>query len=256
MKLELRKPIVFFDLETTGINISNDRIVEVSLLKVLPNGNETIKTYRVNPEMPIPAESTAVHGITDDDVKDAPTFKMIAKELATLIEDSDIGGFNSNKFDVPMLAEEFIRAETDIDLKNRKFIDVMVIFMKKEPRNLEAAFKFYCDKDLKNAHSAEADTIATYEVFKSQLERYGDLGNSIDEISDFSSHNKNADFAGRLVYDDDENIVVNFGKYKGRKLIEVLQKDPSYYDWVQRGDFPLYTKSVFTKVYIQSKTKI
>jgi len=254
MRLNIRKPIVFFDLETTGINISNDRIVEISLLKVLPNGNESVKTYRVNPEMPISEESTSIHGITNDDVKDAPTFKMIAKELVSIIEDSDIGGFNSNKFDVPMLAEEFLRCETDIDLKNRKFIDVMVIFMKKEPRNLEAAYKFYCNKELTNAHAAEADTRATYEVFKSQLNKYQDLGNSIGEIAEFSTHNKNADFAGRLVYDEKNNIIVNFGKYKGKKLIEVLKKDPSYYDWVQRGDFPLYTKSVFTKVYIQSKT--
>jgi DNA polymerase-3 subunit epsilon len=254
MKLEIRKPIVFFDLETTGLNISSDRIVEISLLKILPNGTESSKTYRVNPEMPISEESTSIHGITNEDVKDAPTFKMIAKELASLIEDSDLGGFNSNKFDVPLLAEEFIRAKSDIDLKNRKFIDVMVLFMKKEPRNLGAAYKFYCDKELINAHSALADTAATYDIFKSQLERYPDLGTTVEEIAEFSSHNRNADFAGRLVYDEDQNILINFGKYKGRKLIEVLKKDPSYYDWVQKADFPLYTKSVFTKVYIQSKS--
>ncbi len=254
MKIELRKPLVFFDLETTGINISSDRIVEISLLKILPNGKEIIKTYRVNPEMPISEESTAIHGISNDDVKDAPTFKMIASELAVFIEDSDLGGFNSNKFDVPMLAEEFIRAENNIDLKKRKFVDAMVIFMKKEPRNLIAAYKYYCDKDLTNAHSAEADTLATYEVFKAQLEKYQDIGNTIEEVSEFSSHNKNADFAGRLVYDDDSNILINFGKYKGRKISEVLKKDPSYYNWVQRGDFPLYTKSLFTKEYIKSKS--
>jgi DNA polymerase-3 subunit epsilon len=254
MKIKLKKPIVFFDLETTGINPSADRIVEISLIKVLPNGTETQKTYKVNPEIPIPAETTAIHGISDEDVKDAPTFKMIAKDLVELIADSDLGGFNSNKFDVPLLAEEFLRAGSDFDLKKRNFVDAMVIFMKKEQRNLVAAYKFYCDKDLKDAHSAAADTIATYEVFKAQLEKYGDLGESVEEVSDFSSHNKNADFAGRLVYDEDNNILINFGKYKGRKLSEVLKKDPSYYNWVQRGDFPLYTKSLFTKEYIKSKS--
>jgi len=254
MKITLKKPLVFFDLETTGINIANDRIVEISLLKVQPNGKESIKTYRVNPEIKISEEATSIHGISNEDVKDAPTFKMIASELAAFISDCDLGGFNSNKFDVPMLAEEFIRADTNIDLKNRRFVDAMVIFMKKEPRNLIAAYKYYCDKDLNQAHSAEADTIATYEVFKAQLEKYGDLGETIEEVSEFSSHNKNADFAGRLVYDENQNILVNFGKYKGRKLSEVLKKDPSYYDWVQRGDFPLYTKSLFTKEYIKSKS--
>jgi len=253
MNIELRKPIVFFDLETTGINITTDRIVEVSLLKVLPNGTEQLKTYRVNPEMPIPAESTAIHGISDEDIKDAPTFKMIAKELASFIEDSDLGGFNSNKFDVPLLAEEFIRADTSIDLKKRRFVDVMVIFMKKEPRNLSAAYKFYCDKNLEDAHTAEADTKATFEIFKSQLEKYSDLGKSIDEVSSFSSHNRNADFAGRLVYDEEENILINFCKYKGKKLSDVLKKDPSYYDWVQKADFPLYTKQVFTRVYLETR---
>jgi DNA polymerase-3 subunit epsilon len=255
MNLELKKPLVFFDLETTGINPSADRIVEISLVKVLPNGNELKKTYRVNPEMPIPEESSKVHGIYDEDIKDAPTFKMIAKELVSFIEDSDLGGFNSNKFDVPLLAEEFIRAETDFDLKKRNFIDVMVIFMKKEPRNLEAAYRFYCDKELKNAHSAEADTMATYEIFKSQLEKYGDLGETVKEVSEFSAHNRNADFAGRLVYDENDEILINFGKYKGRKLIDVLRKEPSYYDWVQKAEFPLYTKKIFTQEYIKSKSQ-
>jgi DNA polymerase-3 subunit epsilon len=255
MELKLKKPIVFFDLETTGINPSFDRIVEISLLKVLPNGSEISKTYLVNPQMPIPAGATEIHGISDDDVKDAPVFKMLAKELVSILEDADIGGYNSNKFDIPLLAEEFLRAEIDFDLKKRNFVDVMVIFMKKEPRNLEAAYKFYCDKDLKDAHSAKADTLATYEVFKSQLDKYPELGENIDQISEYSSHNRNADFAGRLVYDDNDVIVVNFGKYKGQPLVQVLKRDPSYYDWVQKGDFPLYTKKIFTEVYIQSKMK-
>jgi len=253
MELKLKKPVVFFDLETTGINTTSDRIVEISLLKVLPNGTEISKTYKVNPQMDIPAESTAIHGISNEDVKDCPTFKMLAKELVSMIEDSDIGGYNSNKFDIPLLAEEFIRAGTDFDLKNRRFIDVMVIFMKKEPRNLEAAYKFYCNKDLKDAHSALADTKATYEVFKSQLDRYPELGENMEQISEYSSHNRNVDFAGRLVYDDDNNVVVNFGKYKGQLLLAVFKKDPSYYDWVQKGDFPLYTKRIFTDMYIKSK---
>lgn len=255
MEIKLKKPIVFFDLETTGINPASDRIVEISLLKVMPNGSETSKTYRINPEMDIPAQSTQIHGITNEDVKDSPTFKMLSKELISIIEDADIGGYNSNKFDIPLLAEEFLRTGSDFDLKKRKFIDVMVIYMKKEPRNLEAAYKYYCDKDLKDAHSAEADTMATYEVFKSQLNRYPDLGETIEQISEFSAHNKNADFAGRLIYDENDHIIVNFGKYKGITLESVFKKDPSYYDWVQRGDFPLYTKKVFTEAYLKAKMK-
>jgi len=253
MKLNLRKPIVFFDLETTGINTSTDRIVEISVLKIFPNGNEISKTFRVNPEMEIPQSATDVHGISNEDVKDCPMFKMIARDLVSLLEDADLAGYNSNKFDVPLLAEEFIRAEVNFDLKKRKFVDIMVIFMKKEPRTLEAAFKFYCDKELKDAHSALADTKATFEVFKAQLDKYPDLGNDIENISEFSAHNKNADFAGRLIYDDDNNVVVNFGKYKGQLLFNVLKKDPSYYDWVQKGDFPLYTKRIFTEVYLKTK---
>jgi len=190
MKLNLRKPIVFFDLETTGINTSTDRIVEISVLKIFPNGNEISKTFRVNPEMEIPQSATDVHGISNEDVKDCPMFKMIARDLVSLLEDADLAGYNSNKFDVPLLAEEFIRAEVNFDLKKRKFVDIMVIFMKKEPRTLEAAFKFYCDKELKDAHSALADTKATFEVFKAQLDKYPDLGNDIENISEFSAHNK------------------------------------------------------------------
>jgi len=253
MNIKLKKPIIFFDLETTGINTSTDRIVEISILKIYPNGKELSKTLRINPEMDIPAAATEVHGITNADVKDCPSFKMIAKDLVSLMEDADIAGYNSNKFDVPLLAEEFLRAEINFDLKKRNFIDIMVIFMKKEPRTLEAAYKFYCDKELKDAHSALADTKATFEVFKAQLSKYIDLGETIDQISEYSAHNRNADFAGRLVYDDDNNIVVNFGKYKGQLLFNVLKKDPSYYDWVQKGDFPLYTKRVFTEVYLKTK---
>ncbi|MBO4615694.1 MAG: 3'-5' exonuclease [Bacteroidales bacterium] len=253
MRIQLRKPIVFFDLETTGINIATDRIVEISIIKVHPNGNEQKKTYRINPEMPIPPQSTAVHGISDADVANCPTFKQIAKEMVEIFKDSDIAGYNSNKFDVPLLAEEFIRAGVDFDLKKRHFVDVMSIFMKKEPRNLSAAYKFYCNADLENAHSANADTEATYEVFKAQVDRYSDIGNDIAEISKFSSYGSNADFMGRFVYDADNNVVVNFGKYKGQLLTEVFKKDPAYYDWMMKGDFPLYTKKVLADEYMKYK---
>ncbi|MCK9255123.1 MAG: 3'-5' exonuclease [Bacteroidales bacterium] len=253
MNIKIKKPIVFFDLETTGINPSTDRIVEISILKVFPNGNEIIKTYRINPEIDIPSESSAIHGITNEDVKDSPTFKMLVKEIINLIDDADLAGYNSNKFDIPLLAEELLRAGSNFDLKKRNFIDVMVIFMKKEPRNLEAAYKFYCNKELENAHSAEADIKATYEVFKAQTHYYDDLDTDIESISKYSSQNNAVDFAGRLIYDENENIIVNFGKYKGKEINSVFQKDSSYYDWIQKNDFPLYTKKVFTELYIKFK---
>ena len=244
--LNLKNPLVFFDLETTGINVAQDRIVEISFLKVKPNGEEIAKTRRINPEMHIPEQATAVHGISDDDVKNEPTFKQIAKLLAAEIEGCDLAGFNSNRFDIPLLAEEFIRAGVDIDLNRRKFIDVQTIFHKKEQRTLIAAYKFYCDKDLTEAHSASADTMATYEVLKAQLDKYQDLENDVNFLSQYSSFTKNVDFAGRFVYDDKDNIVINFGKYKGRLLKEVLATDPSYYSWMMNGDFTLDTKKVLT----------
>lgn len=253
MRIQLHKPIVFFDLETTGVNIASDRIVEISIIKVLLNGEEIRKTYRINPEMPIPPQATAVHGISDADVADCPKFKQKAKELVEIFSDADIAGYNSNKFDVPLLAEEFIRAGVDFDLKKRNFVDVMSIFMKKEPRNLSAAYKFYCNGDLENAHSANADTEATYEVFKAQVERYGDIGNDIPEISKFSSYNSNADFMGRLIYDAEHRVVINFGKYKGMLLADVFKKDSAYYDWMMKGEFPLYTKKVLTDEYMKFK---
>ena len=253
MDLNIKKPIVFFDLETTGLSTATDRIVEIAMIKVMPNGEEEIKEMRLNPEIPISEESYSIHGISNEDVKDAPTFKMMAKEFARFIEGCDIAGYNSNKFDVPMLMEEFLRAEIDVDLKKHRFIDVQVIFMKKEPRTLEAAYKFYCDKKLENAHTAFADTKATFEVLKSQLEMYKDLPNDIEELSKFSTHSKYADFAGRLLLNNDNKEVVNFGKYKGKLLEEVLLKDPGYYSWVQKADFPRYTKKVFTEVYLRVK---
>lgn len=254
MKLNLKKPIVFFDLETTGLNTARDRIVEISLLKVSPNGNEEQKTYRINPEMPISDESIAIHGITNDDICNAPIFKSVAKEISRFIEGCDLAGYNALKFDIPMLAEEFIRADVDIDLRKHHFVDAQVIFMKKEPRTLSAAYKFYCGKNLEDAHSAAADTMATYEVLKGQLNMYEDLLNDVEKLSEFSSYGEMADFAGRLAYDENKEMVVNFGKYKGQKLFEVFRKDPSYYSWIQQGDFPLFTKKVFTEAYVRYKT--
>lgn len=255
MKLKLKNPIVFFDLETTGINVASDRIVEISYLKVFPNGTEESKTYRVNPTIPIPKQSSDIHGIYDEDVKDEPTFAEIAKSIAKALEGSDLAGYNSNKFDIPLLAEEMLRADVDIDFKKRKFVDVQVIFLKKEPRTLGAALKFYCDKELDNAHSAEADTRATYEILQSQLDRYTDLENDIDKLSEFSSHNKNVDFAGRIIYGEDGEEYFNFGKYKGKKVTDVFDKDPGYYGWMVNNDFPLYTKKVLTNIKLRGAFK-
>lgn len=249
MKLNLKNPLVFFDLETTGTNINSDRIVEICYLKVYPNGNEESKTLRINPEMHIPESSSAIHGIFDEDVKDCPTFKDVAKKIANDIEGCDLAGFNSNRFDIPVLAEEFLRAGVDIDLMKRKFIDVQVIYHKLEQRTLSAAYKFYCDKNLEDAHTAEADTRATYEVLKAQLDRYEDtLKNDVAFLSEYSCHTKNVDFAGRIVYNDKGEEVFNFGKYKGVPVKEILQKDPGYYSWIMQGDFTLNTKNVLTKI--------
>ncbi len=255
MRLNLKNPIVFFDLETTGINIAADRIVEISYLKVDLGGNETSKTILVNPEMPIPEQATAIHGITDEDVKNAPTFGEVAKNLARDFEGCDLAGYNSVKFDIPLLAEEFLRVGVDIDLKKKKFVDVQIIFMKMEPRTLAAAYKFFVGKELDSAHSAAVDTMATYEVLQAQLDRYPQLENDIGKLAEFSSHNRNADFAGRIVYNEKDEEVFNFGKYKGRLVSEVLEKDPGYYGWMMNGDFPLYTKKVLTTIKLRSLNK-
>ncbi len=253
MKLNLKNPIVFFDLETTGVNISTDRIVEISYLKVYPNGDELSRTRRINPEMHIPKEASEVHGIYDEDVKDSPTFKQVAKEIAADFEGADIAGFNSNRFDVPLLAEEFLRAGVDIDMTRRKFVDVQVIFHKMEQRTLVAAMKFYCGKDLTDAHSAEADTRATYEVLKAQLDRYPELQNDVAALAEFSSHTNNVDFAGRIIYNEQGVEVFNFGKYKGIPVVEVLRRDPGYYSWILQGDFTLNTKQVLTRIKLGMK---
>lgn len=254
MKLNLRRPMVFFDLETTGTNISTDRIVEISVVKVMPDGEQIIRTRRINPEMPIPAEATAVHHITDEDVKDMPTFRQVAKSLREFMIGCDFCGFNSNRFDLPMLAEEFMRVDVDVDFfKKAKYVDVQNIFHKKEERTLVAAYKFYCDKNLDEAHSAEADTMATYEVLCSQLDRYDDLENSVEFLSEFSSRAKTADFAGRIAYDENGVEVFTFGKHKGKSVEEIFRTDPSYYAWIMNGDFPNYTKKIFTEIKFRLK---
>ncbi len=248
MNLNLTKPIVFFDLETTGINIANDRIVEISILKVHPNAKEETYTQRVNPIIEIPEEVTAIHGITNEDVLNEPTFKEIANKVSDLIKGCDLAGFNSNRFDIPLLAEEMLRAEVDFSMKNRLAVDVQTIFHKKEQRTLSAGYQFYCEKELKDAHSAEADTLATYEILKAQLAKYEDLENSTKALSEFSTQRKRADFAGFILFDDNEVEIFSFGKYKGRKVTEILDENPGYYAWIQNADFPRYTKKVLTEI--------
>ncbi|WP_305239855.1 3'-5' exonuclease [uncultured Muribaculum sp.] len=253
MELALKNPIIFFDLETTGTNILRDRIVEISYIKVMPSGNETERTLRINPGMPIPAEATAIHHITDDDVKNAPPFKQVAQELANVFLGCDIAGFNSNRFDVPMLMEEFLRAGVNIDLSRRKFVDVQTIFHKMEQRTLIAAYKFYCGKDLTEAHSANADTRATYEVLKAQIDHYPSLKNDIAFLSDFSSQNKNVDLMGRIIYNEAGKEVFNFGKYKGQLVEDVFRRDIGYYSWMMQGEFPANTKQVITNIKLRMK---
>ncbi|MDO6803593.1 3'-5' exonuclease [Wenyingzhuangia sp. 1_MG-2023] len=252
MKLELTRPMAFFDLETTGINIAKDRIVEISILKVFPNGNKESKTWLVNPEMKIPKESSDIHGITDDKVKDEPTFKQLSNDVYQLIKGCDLAGFNSNRFDIPLLAEEMLRAEVDFDLTNIKFVDVQTIFHKKEQRTLSAGYKFYCGKDLEGAHSAEADTNATYEILLAQLEKYEDIGTDVAALSEYSSHQKRADFAGFIQFNDKDEEIFTFGKYKNRTVLAVLAENPGYYNWIINADFPLYTKKVLTSIRLKS----
>ncbi len=248
MELNLTKPLVFFDLETTGINIATDRIVEISILKVFPNGNKESKTWLVNPEIEIPAEATEIHGITNEKVVTEPIFKELAEEVNKMIADSDLAGFNSNRFDIPLLAEELMRAGIDFNMNNRKAIDVQVIFHKKEQRTLSAGYQFYCGKELEGAHGAEADTLATYEILKAQLDKYDDVENSVEALSEFSTHGKRADFAGFILFNDKKEEIFSFGKYKGRTVEEVLKENPGYNAWIQNADFPLYTKKVLREI--------
>ncbi len=268
IKLNLKKPLAFFDIESTGVNVASDRIIEISILKINVDGVEEVKTKRINPGVPIPIESSLIHGIYDEDVKDEPSFKQIAKGLAQFLENCDLSGYNSNKFDIPLLMEEFLRAEVDFDISKRKLVDVQNIFHQMEQRTLKAAYKFYCDKDLINAHSAEADIRATYEVLLAQIERYDGkdyidkLGkvsqpvkNDVEALHQFTQVQKNVDFAGTMVYNDRGEEVFNFGKHKGKKVSEVFNSEPSYYDWMMNGVFPLYTKKKLTELRLRSFQK-
>ena len=253
MNLKLHKPLCIFDLETTGTNIGKDRIVEICILKVNPDVSRESKTWLINPEMPIPAEASAVHGIYDKDVENAPTFKEAAPKIMEILSGADLGGFNSNRFDVPLLAEELLRAGIDFDLSKFKLIDAQVIFHKMEPRNLTAAYKFYCGKDLEGAHSAEADTLATFEVIDAQVGKYEELPKDINGLSEFSFHNKFADLAGFIAFNENKEEIFTFGKYKGQRVKKVFQKDIGYFGWIQNADFPLYTKKILTAIQLRSK---
>ena len=248
MELKLNRPICFFDLETTGIDISKDRIVEIAIVKVYPNGNKESKTWLVNPTIPIPAQATAIHGITNEKVANEPTFNELAPQIHSMIKDSDLAGFNSDRFDIPLLAEELLRAEVDFDMKNRVSVDVQTIFHKKEERTLSAAYKFYCDTSLENAHGAEADTVATYEILKAQLDRYPDLENDMKSLSEFTTRKKSVDFAGFIALNDKGQEYFTFGKHKGVLVDDVFDKEPGYFGWIQNADFPLYTKKVLTGI--------
>lgn len=247
--LQLTRPIAFIDLETTGVNLSTDRIVEIAIVKLKPDHTRERKYFLINPEMPIPQASSEIHGITDDKVKDAPTFREKANEIKQFIENCDLGGYNSNRFDIPLLMEEFLRAELEVNLSNRKMIDAQHIFYTMEPRTLKAAYKFYCQKDLDNAHSAEADVLATIDVLLAQVEHYNELGNSVDSILAKIGEEKIVDYARRFSFNEKGVEIFNFGKYKGREVIEVLKNEPQYYDWMMKGDFPLHTKQKLTEIY-------
>lgn len=257
MELKLNRPICFFDLETTGVDVVKDRIVEIAILKIYPNGNKESKTWLVNPTVPIPPQSTAIHGITDEKVANEPTFKELAPQIHNMIKDSDLAGYNSDRFDIPLLVEELLRADVDFDLKNRVSVDVQTIFHKKEERTLSAAYRFYCNKTLENAHSAEADTNATYEILKAQLDRYEDLENDMKSLSEFTTRKKAVDFAGFISLNDKDEEIFSFGKHKGAKVEDILEKEPGYFGWILNADFPLYTKKVLTGIKLRKlNTKI
>lgn len=253
MELSLKRPICFFDLEATGTSVTQDRIVEISILKVFPNGNRESKTWLVNPGIQMSDEVIAIHGITNEKVANEPSFKELAHRVLDMIKDSDLAGYNSNRYDIPLLAEEFLRAGIDFDMGKRVAIDVQNIFHKKEQRTLSAAYKFYCEKELINAHSAEADTLATYEILKSQLDRYDDLENDMPSLAEFSNRFRAVDFAGFIIYNDMDVECFSFGKYKNQPVLDVLEKDPGYYGWIQNADFPLYTKKVLTAIKLKKR---
>lgn len=252
--LQLKKPLAFIDLETTGVNPGTDRIVEIAIVKVLTDGTKSVKCKRINPGMPIPKSSSDIHGITDEMVKDEPTFKQVAQELKQMLDGCDFAGYNSNRFDIPLLMEEFLRADVDFDMKNRKLLDVQNIFHKMEPRTLTAAYKFYCSKTLDGAHSAEVDATATYEILEAQIKHYSDLGNNIDSILKVIGEDQVVDFARRFVMENGTEVF-NFGKFKGRPVSEVLKAEPQYYDWMMKGDFPQHTKQKLTEIYTRTMLK-
>ncbi|MEO6844476.1 MAG: 3'-5' exonuclease [Ginsengibacter sp.] len=254
MALKLERPIVFIDLETTGINIATDRVIEIAIVKIMPDKTKLVKHKLINPQMPIPKSSTDIHGITDDKVKNAPSFKEVANEIKQFIDNADLSGYNSNRFDIPLLMEEFLRAGIVLDMSSRRLLDVQTIFHMMEKRTLEAAYKFYCAKDLVDAHSAEADASATWEILEAQLERYAHLGTTIDTVLQFTGEEKYVDFARRFVLDNDVEVF-NFGKHKGRSVVEVLKAEPQYYDWMMRGDFPLHTKQKLTEIFNRTLLK-
>ncbi|MBK9382454.1 MAG: 3'-5' exonuclease [Chitinophagaceae bacterium] len=252
--LQLKKPLAFIDLETTGVNPGTDRIVEIAIIKILPDGARSVKRKLINPEMPIPKNACEIHGISDEMVKDAPTFKQVAHELKQMLDGCDFAGYNSNRFDIPLLMEEFLRAQVDFDMKNRKLLDVQNIFHKMEPRTLSAAYKFYCSKSLDGAHSAEVDASATHEILEAQLERYTELGNTVDSILKVIGEDQVVDFARRFVMENGTEVF-NFGKFKGRPVAEVLKAEPQYYDWMMKGDFPQHTKQKLTEIYTRTLLK-
>ncbi|WP_185860812.1 3'-5' exonuclease [Blattabacterium cuenoti] len=255
MKLKLHRPICFFDIEATGINIGKDRIIEISILKIFPNGNQEDKTWLICPIIPIPPQSTAIHGIKDEDVAGKPKFKDVASYILKMIENTDLAGYNSNRFDIPILVEEMLRAGISFDIKKYKTIDVQVIFHKMEPRTLSAAYKYYCNKNLMKAHSSKADTLATYEILLAQLEKYENLKKDVKNLNQFSHQKNTADLAGFVKIDEKGNEIFNFGKYKGEKVFEIFEKDPNYYGWIQNSDFPLYTKKILTGIKLKKFNK-
>lgn len=268
MELNLTKPIAFIDLETTGVQVASDRIVEICILKVYPDGKEEVRTEKVNPGIPIPPFTTAIHGISDEDVADKPTFKELAPQFLNMLENTDLAGYNSNKFDMPMLVEEFLRAGFEFDIRNRRLIDIQNIFHKMEQRTLKAAYKFYCGKNLENAHSAEADTVATYHILKAQLDKYegaefedrsGNVSkpvvNDMQALADFSRVNRNADLVGHIIFNDKDEEVFNFGKNKGQSVEKIFAEQPSYYDWMMKSEFPLSTKTVITAIKLRGFNK-
>jgi DNA polymerase-3 subunit epsilon len=252
--LQLKKPLAFIDFETTGINLGTDRIVEIAIVKILTDNTRSVKRKLINPEIPIPKSASDVHGITDEMVKDAPTFKQVAQELKQMLDGCDFAGYNSNRFDIPLLMEEFLRAQVDFDMKNRKLLDVQNIFHKMEPRTLGAAYKFYCSKNLDGAHSAEVDASATFEILEAQLERYPELGNTVDSVLKLIGEDQIVDFARRFVMDNGVEVF-NFGKYKGRPVSDILRSEPQYYDWMMKGDFPQHTKQKLTEIFTRTMLK-